>query len=137
MSSVCSNTPFPQIGHFPMDPSTVATFELHLTIQVFYSFSSDLCVKMFPGKHGSDYPSAPDLDQPCPQDWWQTHTGFIISSSFRLHFHRIVLPCSGFPITFLENNLALLRFTLTPSSSLSRRSSTGPLPQTRCILLAG
>ena len=25
---------FPQIGHFPMDPSTVATFELHLTIQV-------------------------------------------------------------------------------------------------------
>ena len=33
----------PQIGHFPMDPSTVATFELHLTIQVLYhSFSSDL-----------------------------------------------------------------------------------------------
>ena len=25
---------FSQIGHFPMDPSTVATFELHLTIQV-------------------------------------------------------------------------------------------------------
>ena len=32
--SVLYHLQFPQIGHFPMDPSTVATFELHLTIQV-------------------------------------------------------------------------------------------------------
>ena len=88
--------PFPhfkflQIGHFPMDPSIVTTFELHLTIQVLlYSQYILKSLGVLPlaiyfsyentctGKHGGDDPSPPDPDQHRAQDRRQTHAGLKI-----------------------------------------------------------
>ena len=86
---------FLQIGHFPMDPSIVTTFELHLTIQVLlysqYIFKSQGVLPLAiylsyentcTGKHGGDDPSPPDPDQHRAQDRRQTHAGLKIHSLF-------------------------------------------------------
>ena len=44
----------------------------------------------FPGKHGSDDPSLPDLDQLCQEDRWQTHTGSEHLPS-HLYFYKVIL----------------------------------------------